>query len=70
MEGFRIDLKTFLGLAMPNQCSESKYQAGFGVIIWGQNTLTFMIHNSTTDNYDPYWQVTYVQLSIYIGLSR
>ena len=39
MEGFRIGLKTFLGLAMPNQwlcltnapkMSESKYQAGFG----------------------------------------
>ena len=45
-EGFRIDLKTFLGLALPNQCSqlsESKYQAGFGVIILGQNPLTFMI---------------------------
>ena len=35
MEGFRIDLKTFLGLAKPDQytpkLSESKYQAGFGV---------------------------------------
>ena len=36
MEGFRIDLKTFLGLSKPNQCSQSKYQAGFGVIISGQ----------------------------------
>ena len=48
MEWFRIDLKTFLGLAMPNQIrtpkvSESKYQAGFGVIISGQNPQTFMI---------------------------
>ena len=46
MEGFRIDLKTFLDLAMPNQYSQtvrSKYQAGFGVIISGQNPLTFMI---------------------------
>ena len=47
MEAFRIDLKTFLGLAMPNQYTpkvlESKYQAGFGVIILGQNPLTFMI---------------------------
>ena len=46
MEGFRIDLRTFLGLAKPNQCpkvSESKYQAGFGVIILGQNPQTFMI---------------------------
>jgi len=36
MEGFRIDLKKFLGLGMPNQYPkllESKYQAGFGVII-------------------------------------
>jgi len=23
MEGFKIDLKTFLGLAKPNQCSQS-----------------------------------------------
>jgi len=46
MEGFRTDLKTFLGLAKPNQysqASESKYQAGFGVIISGQNPQTFMI---------------------------
>ena len=46
MEGFRIDPKTFLGLAMPNQysqVSESEYQAGFGVIISGQNPQTFMM---------------------------
>ena len=43
MEGFTIDLKTFLGLAMPYQCSQSKYRAGFGMIIQGQNPLTFMI---------------------------
>ena len=47
MEGFRIDLKTFLSLAKPNhntlKVSESKYQAGFGVIISGQNPQTFMI---------------------------
>jgi len=42
VEGFRIDLKTFLGLAMANQYSQA-YQAGFGVIILGQNPLTFMI---------------------------
>ena len=42
MEEFRIDLKTFLGLAMP-KLSESKCKAGFGVIILGQNSLTFMI---------------------------
>jgi len=46
MEGFRIDLKTFLGLAMPNNApklSESKYQAGCEMIISGQNPPTFMI---------------------------
>ena len=46
MEGSRIDLKTFLGLAKPNQfCKvpESKYQAGFGAIISGQNPQTLMI---------------------------
>ena len=48
MEGSRIDLKKFLGLAKPNQCSQlkvskSKYQAGFGVIISGQNPQTFLI---------------------------
>ena len=40
MEGCRIALKTFLGLAIPNntpKVSESEYQAGFGVIISGQN---------------------------------
>ena len=40
MEGFRINLKTFLGLlSLTNtpKVSESKYQAGFGVIISGQN---------------------------------
>jgi len=49
MEGFGIDLKTFLHLAMPTNALkllESKYQAGFGVIIWGQNPLTFMIPGS------------------------
>ena len=40
-----IDLKTFFGLAMPNQYSQTvkKNQAGFGVIDWDQNPLTFMI---------------------------
>ena len=58
MGELRIDLKTFLGLAMPNQysnpkLSESKYQAGFGVIILGQNPLAFMIlADSTTVLYD------------------
>jgi len=43
VEGFIIDRKTFLGLAMPNQCSQSKYLAGFGVIIWGKKPLVFKI---------------------------
>ena len=36
MEGFRIDLKTFLGLAKPSQCSQSarkKISSWF----WGDN---------------------------------
>jgi len=40
VEGFRIDLKTFLGNTPKH--SESKYQAGFGMIISGQNPQTFM----------------------------
>ena len=56
MEGFMIDLKTFLGLAMTPKVSESKYQAGFGVIILGQNPLTFMILiYSTTVLYCTIW---------------
>ena len=41
-----IDLKTFLAwLCLTNalKMSKTKYQAGFGVIIWGQNHLTFTI---------------------------
>ena len=53
MEGFRIDLETFLTLDMSEQCCltliESKYQSEFGVIFWSQNPLTFMIpiHSTT-----------------------
>jgi len=47
MQGSRIDMKTFLGFAKPIQyfqsVPESKSQAGFGVIILGQNLQTFMI---------------------------
>ena len=46
MVGFRIDLKTFLGLAMPTNThkqSENKYQAAFGEIDSGQNSQTFII---------------------------
>ena len=57
MEGSRIDLKTFLDLAKPNnipKVPESKYQAGFGVIISGQNPQTFMIpiYSTTVLYYD------------------
>jgi len=55
MQQFRVDLKTFLGLAMPNQYSQtakSKYQAGFGEIILGQNPRTFMIPTYRTVLYD------------------
>ena len=60
MEGFRIDLKTFLAfwLSITNapKVSESKYQAGFGVIISGQNPQTFMIPiYSTAVLYDNFW---------------
>jgi len=41
MEGFSIDLKTF-SLTNTPKVSESKYQAGFGVIILGQNPQTFI----------------------------
>ena len=46
MEGFGIDSKTFwVWLCLTNtvKLSESEYQAGFAVIIWGQNPLTFII---------------------------
>jgi len=45
MEGFRIYLKTFwawLCLTNAPKLLESKYQTGFGVIIWDQNPVTFM----------------------------
>jgi len=64
MEGFRIDLKTFwawLCLTNAPELSESKYQAGFGVIILGQNPLTFIISiYSTTVLYDTQLMTTAV----------
>ena len=49
MEGFRI----VLGLTNTLKLSESKYQAGFEVIILGKNPLIFMIPTySTTVLYD------------------
>ena len=55
MEAFKINLKKFQGLAMPNQYSQTvrKHQTGFGIINQGQNPLTFMIPMySTTVLYD------------------
>ena len=56
MQRFRVDLKTFwacLCLTNAAMLSESKYQAGFGVIISGQNPQTFTIPiYSTTVLYD------------------
>jgi len=40
MQWFRVGLKTFLGLTNTPKLSESKYQAGFVVIILGQNPQT------------------------------
>ena len=52
MKEFRTDLKTFLSLAMTNQYSQTEYQTGFWVIIWGQNSLIFIIPiYSTTELY-------------------
>jgi len=45
MQRFRVDLKTFLGLAMPNQCShmsESKCLANFLVGFWGKKPQTLL----------------------------
>ena len=43
MEGFRRHFWAWLRLTNTPKVSESKYQAGFGVIISGQNPQTFMI---------------------------
>ena len=44
MEGFRIDLKTFLGLAMPKLCSQTaRIKVDIKQVNLGQNSLTFMI---------------------------
>jgi len=67
MEGSRIDLKTFLGFAKPNQYSQSARKqvfSCFGVIILGQNPQTFMIPiYSTTVLYDTSNKIT---LSYYV----
>jgi len=54
MERFRIDLKTFLSLAMPNQyCQNVNVKL---VLELGQNPLTFMVSiYRTTVQYDMAW---------------
>ena len=53
MQWFRVDLKTWLCLTNTPKLPENKYQAGFEVIILGQNPQTFMIPiYSTTVLYD------------------
>ena len=50
MQQFRVDLRylwAWLCLTNTLKLSESKYQAGFGEIILGQNPQTFMIPDST-----------------------
>ena len=44
MQRFRVDLKTFLGLAMPNQCCHAFTKQIFGWLvggIFGQETPNF-----------------------------
>ena len=48
MEGFRIDLKTFLGLAMPNQYCQ---KVNIGVIIVGPKSPNL---------HDPYNSITVI----------
>ena len=52
--GFTIDLKTLLGLAMPNQLLFNCHKVNIKlVIIWDKKSLTFMIPiYSTTVLYD------------------
>ena len=43
MQRFRVDLKTFLGLAMPAMLSESKYLVDFLVGFLGKKPQTLLI---------------------------
>ena len=46
MQRFRVNLKTFLGLAMPHQCCHAIRKQIFGGFlggIFGQETQTFLI---------------------------
>ena len=62
MKGSRIDLKTFLGLAKPNQYSQSvrkQISSWFWGDNFGQNPQTFMIPiYSTTVLYDNFMKLT------------
>ena len=37
-----VDLKIFIGLSMPNQYCQSKYQGSFGVMFWDKKFQTFI----------------------------
>ena len=55
MQRFRVDLKTFLGLAMPNQCFHAVRKLIFGRFlggIFGQETSNLIDPYSTTVLYD------------------
>ena len=53
MQWFRVDFWAWLCLTNTPKLSESKYQAGFGMIILRENPQTFMIPiYSTTVLYD------------------
>ena len=58
MEGFRIDLKTFLGLAMPNQCSQivRKWISGW---FWGDN-----LGPKSPNLHDPYTKYYYCTMIV------
>ena len=53
MEGFRIDLKTFLGLAMPNQWSQT-VRKQISSWFWGDN-----LGPKSPNLHDPYTTVLY-----------
>jgi len=66
MEGSEDIFWAWLCLTNAPKLSESKYQASFGVIILGQNPLTFMIPiYSTTALYDN-WGVRFDDQAFHI----
>ena len=53
MQRFRVDLKTFSGLAMPNQCCHAVTKLISGWFVGGKKPQTVMIRTySTTILYD------------------